>query len=135
MTAMIRLIWMFLFCGCCAVCSGQLNHWQQGIEYTIEVGLNDREHALTGNLAVIYRNNSPDTIHHIWFQVWPNAFKNDRTAFTEQQLRLGKTDFYFSRPEDRGYINRLDFRSGDISLETEDHPNFIDLVKVNLPGR
>ncbi len=132
MSAMIRLMFILLFFTWCIPGSGQSGFWQQAMKYTIEVSLDDKEHSITGNMTLFYQNNSPDTLDHIWFQVWPNAFKNDRTAFSEQQLKLGKTDFYFSKPGDRGYINKLDFRAGNTSLEMEDHPNYIDLVRVNL---
>jgi hypothetical protein len=110
----------------------QDQYWQQNIRYKIDVSLNDVEHTLDGALSLNYRNNSPDTLAFIWFHIWPNAFKNDKTAFSEQLLRNGKTAFYFSKPEQKGYINKLDFKSGSVSLEMEDHPSYIDVVKVLL---
>ncbi len=113
---------------------GQNAYWQQEVHYTIDVSLNDTEHSLEGFLKLRYINHSPDTLRFIWFHVWPNAFKNDKTAFTEQTLQSGKTDFYFSPREKRGYINRLDFRTANSTLKTEDHPQYIDIIKVNLPA-
>ncbi|OQP65348.1 hypothetical protein A3860_16915 [Niastella vici] len=107
-------------------------YWQQEVHYTIDVSLNDTEHTLEGFLKLRYINHSPDTLRFIWFHLWPNAFKNDKTAFTEQTLQNGRTDFYFSTREKRGYINRLDFRTGNTTLKTEDHPEYIDIIKVNL---
>src|SRR5881396_1368456 len=99
----------------------QFAYWQQEVHYTIDVSLNDTEHTLEGFLKLRYINHSPDTLTFIWFHLWPNAFKNDKTAFTEQTLENGRTDFYFSPREKRGYINRLDFRVGNNTLKTEDH--------------
>jgi hypothetical protein len=62
----------------------QLNYWQQQVNYTIDVSLNDKEHTLDGFEKIEYINNSPDTLKYIWFHLWPNAYKNDRTAFTDQ---------------------------------------------------
>ncbi|AEW00986.1 hypothetical protein Niako_4730 [Niastella koreensis GR20-10] len=109
-------------------------YWQQEVHYTIDVSLNDTEHSLEGFLKLRYINHSPDTLHFIWFHLWPNAFKNDRTAFTEQTLQNGKTDFYFSPREKRGYINRLDFRVANNTLKTEDDQQYIDIIKVYLPA-
>lgn len=114
----------FVFC--------QHTYWQQQTNYTIDVSLNDNNHSLDGFLKLEYINHSPDTISFIWFHLWPNAFKNDRTAFSEQLLQNGRTDFYFSNKEQRGYINRLDFRTNNSTLKTEDHPLYIDVVKVFL---
>ncbi|HTF31993.1 MAG TPA: M1 family metallopeptidase [Flavitalea sp.] len=132
---LIRLLVLFLPYAClCMQADAQERYWQQHLKYTIDVTLNDREHTLDGFLTLNYKNNSPDTLTYIWFHVWPSAFKNDRTGFSEQQLQNGKTAFYFSSQEQKGYLNRLDFRSGDNSLEMEDHPLYIDAIKVILSG-
>ena len=44
-----------------------------------------------------------------------------KSAFSDQLLENGRTNFYFSNNEERGYINRLDFRADGRSLKTEDH--------------
>ncbi|MGZ5253041.1 MAG: M1 family metallopeptidase, partial [Flavitalea sp.] len=68
----------------------------------------------------------------IWFHLWPNAYKNDRTAFSEQRLRTAKTDFYFSSSKQRGYINQLNFTQNNEMVKTEDHPVHQDIIKVIL---
>lgn len=111
----------------------QQKYWQQQVNYTIDVSLNDKEHTLTGFVNIEYINNSPDSLHFIWFHIWPNAYKNDRTAFSNQQLKNGNTDFYFSDKENKGYINRLTFRVNNITADIEDHPLHIDIIKLILP--
>ena len=108
-------------------------YWQQQVNYIIEVSLNDKLHTLDGFEKITYTNNSPDTLNYIWFHLWPNAYKNDKTAFTDQQLENGNTNFYFSSKDERGYINRLDFKIDGAAAKTEDHPNHIDIIKVLLP--
>ncbi|MEP7259044.1 MAG: M1 family peptidase, partial [Flavitalea sp.] len=88
----------------------QENYWQQETNYTIDVTLNERSRSLDATLKLEYINHSPDTLSFIWFHLWPNAYKNDKTAFSDQLLENGRTDFYFAAKEQRGYINRLDFR-------------------------
>jgi len=109
------------------------SYWQQQVDYTIDVSLNDPEKSLDGFARIQYTNNSPDTLPFIWFHLWPNAYKNDRTAFSEQLLGNGRTEFYFSDKEERGYINRLDFRVDGQEAKMEDHPLYIDIIKVLLP--
>src|SRR5689334_7854043 len=113
--------------------TAQVPYWQQQVNYVIDVTLNDVDHTLDAFEKLEYINHSPDTLHFIWFHVWPNAFKNDRTAFTEQGIQNGKTDFYFSDREQKGYINRLDFRVNGQPLRMEDHPQDIDIIKLILP--
>ncbi|HMU47996.1 MAG TPA: M1 family metallopeptidase [Chitinophagaceae bacterium] len=109
------------------------NYWQQEVNYNIAVSLDDKEHTLDGFEKIEYINNSPDTLRFIWFHLWPNAYKNDKTLFSDQLLENGSTKFYFSDKEQKGYINRLDFKVDDITADIEDHPQHIDIVKVILP--
>ncbi len=115
-----------------AIC--QTGYWQQQVNYTIDVTLNDVKHTLDGFIKMEYVNNSPDTLQYIWLHVWPNAFKNDRTAFSDQLLENGRTDFYFSGNEKRGYINRLNFRVNNNAAATEDHSEHQDIIKLILPS-
>lgn len=113
--------------------NGQRPYFQQQVDYRIEATLNDSLHQLDATAEILYKNQSPDTLRYIWFHLWPNAYKSERTALGEQQLENGDTRFYFSAPEQKGYINRLDFRVNGISVRTEDHPEHIDLIKLILP--
>lgn len=128
---------LFLICFLCCrfpVSFCQTAYFQQQVNYKINVSLNDRDNTLDGFVIINYTNNSPDTLNYIWFHLWPNAYKNDRTAFSEQLLRLGRTDFYFSDEDKRGYINRLNFKVNDTTANLEDHPLYIDVAKLILPS-
>jgi hypothetical protein len=113
--------------------TAQHSYWQQQVNFVIDVTLNDVDHTLDAFEKIEYINNSSDTLHFIWFHLWPNAFRNDQTAFTEQEIQNGRTDFYFSDREQRGYINRFDFRINGQPVRTEDHPQYIDIVRLVLP--
>lgn len=108
-------------------------YWQQQVNYVIDVSLNDKEKTLDGFEKISYTNHSPDTLHYIWFHLWPNAYKNDQTAFSDQLLENGTTKFYFSTREQKGYINRLDFKVNGTTAKSEDHPQYIDVIKLLLP--
>ena len=109
-------------------------YWQQKVDYRMNVSLDPNDNSLQAFARITYTNRSPDTLRFIWFHLWPNAFKNDRTAFSDQLLENGRTDFYFSDNEKRGYINRLDFRIDGKPVQTEDHPEHIDIIKLILPA-
>lgn len=109
------------------------NYWQQQADNSIHVTLNDTLHALDGNIKITYSNNSPDTLYFIWMHLWPNAYKNDRTAFSDQLLENGRTDFYFSYADQKGYINRLNFTVDGITAIVQDHPQHQDIIKLILP--
>ena len=102
----------------------------QKVNYNITATLNDKNNSIDGFLALDYINTTSDSVRFLWFNIYPNAFKSDRTAFSEYMLSKGTTAFYFSGQSEKGYMNRLDFRSGDNILKMEDHPLFIDIIKV-----
>ncbi|HNL82968.1 MAG TPA: M1 family peptidase, partial [Chitinophagaceae bacterium] len=93
----------------------QNNYWQQKVDYNLKVSLNDTANTLDGFATITYYNNSPDTLQFIWFHLWANAYKNDKTAYTKQALENGSTTFYFSNDEDRGYINQLNFKVNNVT--------------------
>ncbi|MEJ7912266.1 MAG: M1 family metallopeptidase [Chitinophagaceae bacterium] len=112
---------------------GQTPYWQQEVSHRIDVTLHAGDRTLDGFERIIYTNNAPDTLTYIWFHLAPNAYKNDKTAFSNQMLLHGDTRFYFSPRNDRGYINRLDFKVNDTAARWEDHPEHIDVIKLLLP--
>lgn len=89
------------------------DYWQQTVNYTLEVVLNDKRHELDGFVTIEYTNNSPDTLDFIYFHLWPNAYIDQSTAFAQQKLENGDTDFYYSRADQRGSIAGIDFKNGD----------------------
>lgn len=109
------------------------DYWQQQVDYTISVSLNPGSRSLEGNLEMLYTNHAPDTLHFLWIELYPNAYKNDKTAFTDQQLENGSTAFYFSEDNQRGYINRLNFKVDGMAASTLDHPVHQDIIKLLLP--
>jgi len=111
----------------------QQTYWQQKNDFKISVTLNDVDNSITGFEQIDYYNNSPDTLNYIWIHLWPNAYKNDRTAFSDQLLENGRTDFYFSPENKKGYINKLNFKVDKINALTEDHPQHQDIIKLLLP--
>lgn len=125
---MKEIVLLFLFFSIFFCVQAQKNN----LKYNITASLNDRDNSINGFLELNYTNNTSDTLHYLWFNIYPNAFKSDRTAFSEYLLSKGKTDFYFADQQKRGYINRLDFRSGENILKTEDHPLYLDIIKVLL---
>ena len=50
-------------------------YWQQAVDYTIEVALDHETAQYKGNQTVIYTNNSPETLHKVFFHQYFNAFK------------------------------------------------------------
>ncbi|MDH3710015.1 MAG: M1 family metallopeptidase [Cyclobacteriaceae bacterium] len=49
--------------------------WQQKVDYTMEVDMDVTTHQFTGTQNLIYTNNSPDTLHRIFYHLYFNAFQ------------------------------------------------------------
>lgn len=49
--------------------------WQQRAEYAMEVDMNTENHRYTGNQSLKYYNNSPDTLHKVFYHLYFNAFQ------------------------------------------------------------
>ncbi|WP_324676202.1 M1 family metallopeptidase [Hymenobacter sp. GOD-10R] len=113
--------------------STSATYWQQEVNYSIAVTLDDRQHMLTAQEELQYVNHSPDQLTFIWFHLWPNAYRDNTTAFAKQQLRNGSTKFQFAKPEQRGYIDQLDFKVNGQSVRLEYDPLNPDIAKLLLP--
>ena len=51
------------------------NYWQNKSKYDLKVDFNPASRLLKGKVAVVYTNNSPDTLNEIWFKLYPNLYK------------------------------------------------------------
>ncbi|MGN6247442.1 MAG: M1 family metallopeptidase [Ginsengibacter sp.] len=111
----------------------QSPYWQQYLHYTIEVKLDDEEKQLSGKEKIVYINNSPKTLDYIWFHIYPNAYKDNKTAFV-QQVRYDR-DYggQLSKKYLGGFIDSLDFKVDGEKVKTEPHPQYNDIIKLLLP--
>lgn len=90
--------------------SAQKPYFQQEVNYTIAVTLDDKVHQVKGTISMEYSNHSPDALSEIWMHLWGNAYQNKHTAFAKQQLTNGKVKFQYAKNEDLGGYSDLDFR-------------------------
>jgi len=108
------------------------DYFQQEVNYTINVTLDDTNHILHGVEYIDYFNNSPDDLDFIWFHLWPNAYKDNTTALAKQKLEDGNTSLYFAKESEKGYINSIDFKVDGERVKWSYHPDHIDICKVIL---
>jgi hypothetical protein len=112
--------------------TAQKSYFQQDVNYTIDVTLNDKSHILKGYEKLVYTNHSSDTLKFLFFHLWPNAYKNDKTAFTEQMVENKEKLFYFSKEEDKGFIDSLDFKVNGDPVNVSDYNNNQDIIMLEL---
>jgi hypothetical protein len=131
-TTLVIMLW----CGMVVSGFSQTSYWQQKVDVSIDVRLDDSLHFLHGDEKIVYANNSPDELTYIYFHLYPNAYKNVRTAFANQMVENGSVKFLYSDKYQRGYIDSLDFKvlydEGQMSAKVEATKD-VDIVKLILP--
>lgn len=117
----------------------QDGYFQQEVNTTIHVKLNDKQNTLSAFETFDYINNSPDTLKVIYVHLWPNAYKNNSTEMAIQAEENGELDFHFADSIDRGFIDSLNFKVDEQKVVmTYMLPNedicILELNKPLLPG-
>lgn len=55
--------------------AAQHNYWQQKVAYKMDVNLDVTTHKMVGTQELKYYNNSPDTLHQVFYHLYFNAFQ------------------------------------------------------------
>lgn len=110
----------------------QENYFQQQVDFEIHTELNPKDNSITSYETVTYINNSPDTLDFIYFHLWPNAYKNKKTALSKQMAFNGDGKLHFNAKKVGGYIDSLDFQINGEKISWEYDKKHIDICKVFL---
>lgn len=127
------LIFSFVFALFCNTILAQESYFQQRVDYTIHVKLDDNKDILKGQLAFLYQNNSPDTLKYIYIHLWPNGYKDQKTGLAKQLKKQDpKTYKMLASPKNRGYIKRLNFQAKGESLQLQPDAVHQDIARLLL---
>lgn len=107
-------------------------YFQQEVNYTISVTLDDDNHTLSGFDSFEYINKSGYPLDFIYVHVWPNAYKNNKTALAKQLYNMNDMSLEFAEYEDQGFIDSLNFQVNGEDVKWEFDAEHIDIVKINL---
>lgn len=107
------------------------DYFQQQVDYTIHVTLDDEKYELSAYEKIEYTNNSPDELTFIYFHLWPNAYRNNSTALAKQKLYYSLKKM-FEIEERRGYIDSLDFKVNSKPVKMEYDEEHIDICRIIL---
>lgn len=129
-------ITIVLVCSLIAICktSKADEYWQQDVHYKIAVTLKPDDHTLTGTQALVYKNNSPDSLPFVWFHLYPNAYKDNNSVYARESMKAGSSRFALASKEERGYIQIDTIRVGKQNLEWSYKENDETEMKVMLPA-
>lgn len=110
-------------------------YFQQQVNYTIHVTLDDKGHELSAFERIVYINNSPDTLLYLYFHLWPNAYSTNNTDLADQLLRMHGKEQLFNDPDLKGSIDSLDFKIDEKTVEWSllvDQPDICH-IRLNEP--
>jgi hypothetical protein len=152
----VLLVGMLVFCGLSSTVFAQSNYWQQRIAYKMNVELNVGNHLLKGSQEIKYTNNSPDTLHRLFFHTYWNAFQPGSSMDVRSQ-ELGKIQVGSNRdgtprwdwdarvrdrigelkPEEEGYTKILSLSIAGKEQVIKEHETIAEIVldKPVLPGQ
>ena len=116
-------------------------YWQQAVDYTIEVALDHETAQYKGTQTVVYTNNSPETLHKVFFHQYFNAFKPG----SEMAIRLKnagdkngrfKVDIDSLSPKQQGYLKVSGLTQDGVMVEVVDSETILEvsLAKALAPG-
>ncbi len=108
------------------------NYWQQQVDYTITVKLDDVKHTLSGYERFVYHNNSPQTLDFLYIHLWPNAYTSGKTALGKQLYESGEGLLTFGKDSIRGGIDSLHFQVDGSDVSFTFDPNNPDIGKLQL---
>lgn len=125
------LLVFFLFAPLLA--SAQDAYFQQSVNYDIRVRLDDEAGMLHAHLQLDYQNNSNETLDRLYIHLWPNAYRDNTSAFARQKRESGSILFEKAPPERRGYIDSLDFEIDGQKVTFSPWNNHPDVAVIMLP--
>ncbi|HET6255609.1 MAG TPA: M1 family metallopeptidase [Puia sp.] len=74
----------------------QPDRWQQRVKYTMNVAMDVQTNRFTGTQTLAYTNNSPDTLDHVFYHLYWNAFQPGSMMDTRSR-ELGKITYNTGR--------------------------------------
>ena len=130
---MKNILVAFFICTAALAIGQTTPYFQQQVDYSIEVSLNDTEHSLKGFETFTYKNNSSQTLDKLFIHLWPNAYKNSKTAMSKQKFRQGDFFMLWAKPTAKGYIDSLDFKVNNTPAKWDYFEDQEDIAVLTLP--
>ncbi len=76
-------------------------YWQQDVAYKIDANINERTRIIDATEELTYWNNSPDTLHFVYFHLYQNAFT--KGSYLEELHKVNdKTITKFGKYQEQG---------------------------------
>ncbi len=106
-------------------------YWQQDVHYEIKANIDEKTDIVDGKLKLTYWNNSPDTLHEVFFHLYENAFQPG--SYYDNLHKNNKVKTKYGKYESQGLGTPIQsFRQEGKELKVE-LDNTIFRVKLDKP--
>lgn len=112
-------------------------YWQQAVDYTMEVTLDTETANYSGTQSLVYTNNSPETLHKVFYHLYFNAFQPG----SEMAIRLKnspdrngrfKVNLDSLTKEQQGFLKVSNLTQDGIAVKTVNSETILE-VMLNEP--
>lgn len=73
-------------------------YWQQDVSYKIKANVDETSDIIDGTIELTYWNNSPDTLHYVFFHLYQNAFQPE--SYLDELNQENHYDAKYGKYED-----------------------------------
>jgi aminopeptidase N len=104
-------------------------YWQQDVHYKIQAKIDEKENTIDAIEELNYWNNSPDTLHFVYFHLYQNAFV--KGSYLRDLEVANKNKATLGKKEAAGLgivINKISVNNTDVKTELDN-----TILKVYLP--
>ncbi len=130
-------------------------YWQQKVDYTMEVSMDVKNYQYKGKQKLIYTNNSSDTLRHVYYHLYNNAFQpgsemdmrsqtiadpdarfmNKRKSADGKEIKESRIAKLQSN--EIGYLKISNFKQDGVSASAKEVSTILEvtLAKPILPGK
>lgn len=119
----------------------QHQYWQQHVDYYMEIEMDVDSHQYSGKQTLHYTNNSPDTLHRVFYHLYFNAFQPGSMMDVRSRTIADPDSRVMDRiskltPEEIGFlkVNSLKQDGQDLTYRTVGTILEVDLQQPILPG-
>jgi len=119
----------------CTLSSAQ--YWQQHVDYTMEVSLETESARYEGIQKLVYTNNSPETLHKVFYHLYFNAFQPDsemavRLKNAGDKNRRFKVDLDTLSIAQQGFLKVANLTQNGAAVKTQESGTILEVL-LNEP--
>ena len=131
------ILFLFISTYSSIYCQQTSNYWQQHVDYTMDIDVDVTKFQYKGTQKLVYTNNSPDELTHVYYHLYFNAFQpNSQMDIRSRNIQDpdGRVTDRISKlkPEEIGYIKIASLKQDGESVQFEVVGTILE-VTLNTP--